>query len=168
MLAYRIVADFGIANGRCLLICRGDGPLEQALQQGLADVTAFQITVLYPTEQLAQTARARLGEAKLTARIACEVGAIPSLPFAASRFDVVASVGTVPFWPDRVAAFREIHRVLRPGGAALVGGLYRFMPDKIKVSTETLRHEATRSEIASIRVYDDRGQWVEIRKPPKP
>jgi hypothetical protein len=54
---------------------------------------------------------------------------------------------------------------LRPGGAALAGGMYRFMPDKIKVSAETLRQEATRTGLSSIRVYDDLGQWLEIRKP---
>jgi ubiquinone/menaquinone biosynthesis C-methylase UbiE len=164
MLAHRLVADYGITQGRCLLICRGDGALEQSLQHGLLDVTEFQITALYPTEQLAQAARTRLGQAQQDRRIACQVGAVQALPFDAGCFDLVASVGSVPFWPDREAAIREIYRVLRPGGAALVGGMYRFMPESRKVSSETLRHEAARSGIASVRVYDDLGQWLEIRK----
>jgi ubiquinone/menaquinone biosynthesis C-methylase UbiE len=164
MLAHRIVADYGITQGRCLLICRGDGALEQALQHGLTDVTDFQITALYASEQLAQAAQARLQQAKLDRRIACQVGGVQALPFDAGRFDVVASVGCVPFWPDREAAMREIYRVLRPGGAGLVGGMYRFMPESRKVSSEALRQEAARTGIPSIRVYDDLGQWLEIRK----
>ena len=165
IVAHRLVADYGITQGRCLLICRGDSALERSLQQGLLDVTEFQITALYPSENLAESARARLQQAQLDRRIACEVGEVQALPFDASRFNVVASVGGVPFWPDREAAFREIHRVLRTGGAALVGGIYRSMPESRKVSSEALRQSAARTGIPSIRVFDDLGQWIEIRKP---
>jgi SAM-dependent methyltransferase len=89
------------------------------------------------------------------------------LPYDAGSFDLVASVGSVPFWSNRELAVREIHRVLRPDGAALVGGMYRFMPESRKVSSDTLRQEAARTGIASIRVYDDIGQWLEVRKPPE-
>ncbi len=40
-----------------------------------------------------------------------------SLPFDDGTFDVVACQFGVMFFPDRVAAFREIMRVVRPGGA---------------------------------------------------
>jgi hypothetical protein len=38
------------------------------------------------------------------------------------------------------------------------------MPDFRKVSSETLRNDAAKTGITSIRVSDDMGQWVEIRK----
>ena len=59
---------------------------------------------------------------------------------------------------------REVYRVLRPGGAALIGGRYLGMPDFRKVSSETLRTDAAAAKIASIRILDDMGQWVEILK----
>jgi hypothetical protein len=59
---------------------------------------------------------------------------------------------------------QEIYRVLRPGGVALVGGRYVYMPDSRKVSSETLRAAAAKTGIPSIRISDDMGQWVEVRK----
>lgn len=38
------------------------------------------------------------------------------LPFAAETFDVVTSCSAFHFIPDKMAALREMHRVLRPGG----------------------------------------------------
>ncbi|HWT12853.1 MAG TPA: methyltransferase domain-containing protein [Allosphingosinicella sp.] len=42
-----------------------------------------------------------------------------SLPFDDSSFDVVACQFGVMFFPDRIAAYREARRVLRPGGTFL-------------------------------------------------
>ena len=44
---------------------------------------------------------------------------VMSLPFADESFDVVVCQFGVMFFPDRVAAYREIRRVLRPGGTFL-------------------------------------------------
>lgn len=44
---------------------------------------------------------------------------VMSLPYAAHSFDVVVCQFSVMFFPDRVAAYREVRRVLRPGGAFL-------------------------------------------------
>lgn len=42
------------------------------------------------------------------------------LPFEAERFDLVTAFETVYFWPDLPKSFREIRRVLRPGGTLLI------------------------------------------------
>jgi ubiquinone/menaquinone biosynthesis C-methylase UbiE len=167
MLAYRLVADYGITKGDCLLICRGDGAAEQALQQGLVDSTELRIIALYPSEKAAKDAEARIRRAGLDKRIQCKTGDVDPLRFAEPSFDLVVALGGVPFWKDREKAFREIHRVLRPGGAALAGGFYRFMPESRRVSSESLRETAARTGIPSIRILDDMGQWVEIRKAAK-
>jgi ubiquinone/menaquinone biosynthesis C-methylase UbiE len=167
MLAYRLVVDYGITKGDCLLICRDDGNAEQALQQGLIDSTELRIVAAYPSERTAKDAHSRIRQAGLEGRITCKTGDVEQLPFPETSFDLVVALGGVPFWKDREKAFREIHRVLRPGGAALAGGLYRFMPKSRRVSSESLRETAARSGIPSIRILEDIGQWVEIRKAAK-
>ncbi|MGB2821195.1 MAG: methyltransferase domain-containing protein, partial [Phycisphaerae bacterium] len=165
MLAGRFVADYGIKEGKGLVICRSDGGLEQGLQRGLVEATDLHIIALYPSEKLAQQADKRIQQAELTSRIACKVGDIGALPFDEASFDLVAGVGPILIWrKDRAKAMQEVYRVLRTGGAALVGGKYLGMPASRKVSSETLRKSAAETSIPSIRVFDDMGQWVEIRK----
>ena len=45
------------------------------------------------------------------------------MPFANGRFDRVFSIGVMHFWTDPLASLREIHRVMRPGGRAVMGAL---------------------------------------------
>ncbi len=164
MLARRLVADYYITEGRCLLIHRGDGGLEQALQQGILQITKLHVTAIYPNEEAVSAAAERIRQAGQDDRITCRVGDIHALPFEDGSFDLVAGVGPVLIWGDRPKAMREIHRVLAEGGVGYVGGRYLYMPDFRKVSSEALRHSAAETGIPSIRVIDDMGQWVEIRK----
>jgi ubiquinone/menaquinone biosynthesis C-methylase UbiE len=164
MLANRFLADYAITEGKCLLVCLNDGDGTQGLQQGFLELTDLEITALYPSEEVAGEAEKRVREAKLDARITCKVGTLDALPFEEESFDLVAGVGPVLIWGEREKKMREIFRVLRPGGAALIGGRYLGMPDFRRVSSETLRSDAAKTGISSIRVSDDMGQWVEIRK----
>ena len=164
MLAARFIADYAIAEGKCLLICTADGGLQKALQRGFVDFSDMEITALYPTRKVADEAAARIALAKLSERITCKVGNVLDLPFEESSFDAVAGVGPILLWGDREKGMSEVYRVLRPGGAALVGGKYLGMPQFRKVSSETLRASAAKTGIPSIRVVDNMGQWVEILK----
>ncbi len=164
MLANRLVADYAITEGRCLVICGGDGGLEQGLQRGIVEQTNLKITALYPSEKVARQAETRLKNANLSSRITCRAGQILALPFEENSFDLIAGVGPVLIWGDRETAMREVYRVLRPGGAARIGGRYLGMPESRKVSSQALRESAARTGIRSIQVSDDMGQWVIIRK----
>lgn len=70
-------------------------------------------------------------------------GDAENLPFRAARFDAVLSSGSIEYWPSPPDALREMARVLRPGGVALVGGptrprdrLYRFLADNMMLFYE--------------------------------
>lgn len=165
MLANRLIADYGITEGKCLLICGSDGSLQQALQQGLVEITNLNIVALYSSEKVVSQAKERIRDVKLADRINCKVGKIQALPFEESSFDLIAGVGPLLIREkSKQIAMRELYRVLGPGGAALVGGRYLGMPASFRVSSESLRKAAADSGIPWVRVYDDMGQWVEIRK----
>ncbi len=164
MLVNRFIADYAITEGKALLVCGSDGGLQQAMQQGFVERSDLEITALYPSEKVVAAAEKRIKDAKLTDRITCKVGTLVDLPFDEESLDLVAGVGPILIWDHREKKMQEIYRVLRPGGAALVGGRYLYMPESRKVSSETLRAAAANTGIPSIRISDDMGQWVEVRK----
>ena len=57
---------------------------------------------------------------QLGPEISWHQGSAESLPFGDAAFDVVLSQFGLMFFPDRVAALREMHRVLAPGGRLVV------------------------------------------------
>lgn len=62
-------------------------------------------------------------------QVRIELGPVAALPFADGVFDVVTAVETHYYWPDLPANFREILRVLKPGGTcALIAETYRGGP----------------------------------------
>ena len=52
----------------------------------------------------------------------CEVlrASVTALPFANAKFDRVTAIETVYFWPELNRSFREVLRVLKPGGMFLI------------------------------------------------
>ena len=66
-------------------------------------------------EAMLAVASARLGDARVRF-LPCDA---QDLPFDDAAFDVIACQFGVMFFPDRVAAYREARRVLRPGGCFL-------------------------------------------------
>jgi ubiquinone/menaquinone biosynthesis C-methylase UbiE len=165
MLPNRFVADYGITRGRCLLVSNNDSPGERSLQQGLLEITDLRIVAMYPNEEAAAAAEARIKKAGQAERIRCTTGRLHDVQFEDASFDLVAGVGPMLiFQKDRVKLMRDLHRILKPGGVAMIGGRFLHMPTRRKVSSDTLRAEASKTGITSIRIIDDRGQWVEIRK----
>jgi MPBQ/MSBQ methyltransferase len=50
------------------------------------------------------------------------LGDAEDLPFPDNSFDRYVSCGSIEYWPDPARAIAEAHRVVRPGGTALVVG----------------------------------------------
>lgn len=49
-------------------------------------------------------------------------GSAEEIPMPDESVDVIVSRGSFYFWNDRVAGLREVWRILRPGGRAMIGG----------------------------------------------
>ena len=54
-------------------------------------------------------------------RPGCLVADIRALPFPTETFDLLYSMGTIEHFPDYEVAIRELFRVLKPGGTAIIG-----------------------------------------------
>jgi SAM-dependent methyltransferase len=70
------------------------------------------------TERAVAHTRARLESFRLTSRL--QVGDAEALPFADGQFEIVYSWGVLHHSPDTPTAFREVLRVLEPGGEARI------------------------------------------------
>ena len=53
-------------------------------------------------------------------RCTVQQASVAELPFEAEQFEVVTAFETVYFWPELVQNFREVYRVLRPGGVFFI------------------------------------------------
>ena len=67
----------------------------------------------------------RVAEVGLANRIALECVDAKDLPYSDQSFDGVVSNSIIHHLPDPMAAFREISRVIRPGGLILIRDLMR-------------------------------------------
>lgn len=81
----------------------------------------FGVDISPPTAALA---RAAFDENTLR----CAVSDVRELPFRAGSFDAIYSMGTIEHFDETEQAIREMARVLRPGGRAIVGVPNRHDP----------------------------------------
>lgn len=130
-------------------------------------------------------------EKELDHRVSAIFADAQQLPFRDNYADVIVSRGSYHFWDDRQLGFREIIRVLKPGGVAYIGrGFARDMPVEIarsirdrqgrtmeydrsaearrlKQMFDELGFESYRIEIPEPEEAGDLnyGIWIEIRVP---
>lgn len=55
-------------------------------------------------------------------RLFAVVGVAENMPLPDNSADLVVSHGSIFFWDDPVKGLKEVYRVLRPGGKAMIGG----------------------------------------------
>lgn len=71
------------------------------------------------SESMLKELEVRVGQAGLS-NVEVRHGDGQALPYAEGQFDLACSMFGLMFFPDRARGFSELHRVLRPGGRAVV------------------------------------------------
>lgn len=74
-----------------------------------------------PSAEMVRAAEARFADALRAGRLEVRPGTAESLPWPAASFDRALSVNSIYYWPDPAEGARELFRVLRPGGAVVIG-----------------------------------------------
>jgi SAM-dependent methyltransferase len=188
-LAKQIAGDFKLAGRKGIGIDVGSGPgtliVELCKRTELHWINADINPHFFPHFF-------RLAEERgVGGRVSAIYADAKALPFRNDYADVIVSRGSYHFWGDRKKGFREIYRVLKPGGIAFIGrGLPRSLPletaKRIRATqgggpkynrdeeAEALRRMMVELGIRSFRVHTPKapsgadvnhGVWVEFHKP---
>jgi len=189
VIADQVLERTGITRGTCLDL--GSGPALLAL--ALAWLSDLQVTALDSSPEMYGLARKNIRERHMEHRVVPMVGDIHAIPAECGMFDLIVSRESYHSWADLPAAFREIHRVMKPAGMAYVGGGY----GSARIRDEVLAGRKERGivddpdhpararfrkfrageieasiESAGIRDYriisDDTGFWIVIRNGERP
>ncbi|HXP96697.1 MAG TPA: class I SAM-dependent methyltransferase [Telmatospirillum sp.] len=117
-LARRILERTGIKTGRCIDLGGGPGMLGIRM----AEISDLDVTVYDPTPECIEIAEENIAEHGLSQRMRAIEGAAEHIRFAKDSVDLIVSRGSIYFWDDQAKGLAEIHRVLKAGGWAFVGG----------------------------------------------
>jgi SAM-dependent methyltransferase len=120
VIADQILERTGITRGCCLEV--GSGPASLAM--AIALLSDLRVTALDRSPQMFALAEKNIRELCMEHLVVPVLGDVHAIPAADASFSLVISRASYHGWKDVPSAFREIHRVLRPGGMAYIGGGY--------------------------------------------
>jgi ubiquinone/menaquinone biosynthesis C-methylase UbiE len=143
----RIVLEM-LAGLRGRILDAGCGPalMEPALLDLDLEVEAIDVST-----EMVRLAQARLASHPLAARCRVGVGEVERLEYPDRHFDAVLAMGVLEYVADHGAALREMHRVLKPGGAAVLSvpnrySAYRVTRNACTRAIDWLRRRPIRPE----------------------
>lgn len=113
----------------CILdIGTGPGHLLLAMKRRLGNAKLIGVDI---SSAMIEQAQRNLEQSKQEPLAALGVANANALPFANETFHKVVSTGSMHHWKDPIHALCEVHRVLKPGGHALIYDLVRDMPKAV-------------------------------------
>ncbi len=183
LLVQQFIDDYDLSDGVACDI--GTGPGFLGLE--LAKASNMKIIFLDIDEGALSKAKDTFESIEADNEVEFVLSPVEKIALPDESVDFVMSRGSVFFWDDVVAGIKEIYRILKPGGVAVVGGgLGRYMPDTMRKrilngmrarlkragetrpSLEEFKKMMMQANIKNSRVFDDGegkgGRWFEIRK----
>jgi len=119
-VAQDVIAFCGSSDDRVWLdLGSGAGPVGLALLEMVPEST---MVLMDPNAEALCHALDAARQRGVASRVVTVVGSAESMPLPDASVDVVVSRGSFYFWQDRAQGLREILRILRPGGRAMIGG----------------------------------------------
>jgi ubiquinone/menaquinone biosynthesis C-methylase UbiE len=118
VIARQIMDQCKIEEGLCVDV--GAGPANLAI--ALAKITDLKTFAMDHSWHIFPIARENIKAAGLVDKILPVVGDVQRMPFQNNTISLVVSRGSMRFWRNKPGAFKEIHRILIPGGKGYVGG----------------------------------------------
>ncbi len=119
-VAADVIAFCGASGGRVWVdLGSGPGGLGLALLEKIPDGV---MALLDPDADALRRALDMARQRGHASRVVAVVGPAEKMPLPSESVDVVVSRGSFYFWQDRAQGLREVWRVLRLGGRAMIGG----------------------------------------------
>lgn len=180
-IARQILDDYGRTSGRTLEM----GPYAPGISAALLECAPdLEITIGDNTPGLRPHFEDYLGQAGVLQKVKLDEADVEALPYEDETFALVYFRGALFFIWDSVKLLREGHRVLKPGGAAFIGGGFGATApneeiDKIAAEARDLNrqlgkkvvsHEEAEAFAREAGVWEKsrldkrHGLWVVIRK----
>jgi ubiquinone/menaquinone biosynthesis C-methylase UbiE len=135
VIAQNIIDRFGICEGTCIDL--GSGPASLAI--AVAKRSDLSVIALDFSDDMHGVAAKNIAEAGLSDRIRLLCGDVHDIPLNDETADLIVSRGSMFFWDDIHCAFREIYRVLKPGGKTYIGGGFGNRALRDSISAEMIR-----------------------------
>ncbi len=108
-----------------LAIQPDDKVLEVGFGPGVAirllAASASEVAGVDPSPVMVEQAKARNRQGVGRGQVVLRQGIAENLPFEDGHFDKALSINSLQVWTDAMAGLREIRRVLKPGGTAVLG-----------------------------------------------
>lgn len=142
------------ADDRVLEIGFGGGPNLPYLIAGAAFVGGVD-----RSPAMVERAKAHFRQAVSSGRADFREGTVEDIPFADLSFDKVCTANTIYFWKSLAAGFAEIHRVLSPGGRAVIGFLPRQHMERMRMAPDIFTMRNPEEVVGAL----DRVGFSEIR-----
>jgi len=159
VIARQILDRCRVSEGLCVDV--GCGPANLAI--ALARITSLDFCAMDFSPHILERGRENIIREGLVDRVTTVAGDVHRMPIADGVASLIISRGSMRFWRNRPAAFREMRRVLKPGGRGYVGGGLGSRELADQINEEMIRRGADWKNKPTPKIRKkDRDEWAEI------